>query len=130
MPTPGSFVKYQAKQVQQLWAWYTAPYEGGRSVQERESARPPDIAWRQQQKHGNQRWRQLNLVLQRVYELQQEGTRVLPGHRAAEEVDAERIRLGLDLPKYIEHLEGESCGGYWLRGLLAEVGCGMEHAAA
>jgi hypothetical protein len=104
MPTPGSFNKYKDKQVQELWRWYVAPYDGGRSVQEMESV--GQIAWRRQQKCGNQRWRQLNLVLQRVLQLQNEGSRVLSGLVAAEKADSERMQLGMDLPKYIKHLEG------------------------
>jgi hypothetical protein len=113
MPTPGSFRKFGQRQVQELWKWYVAPYDGGKSVQEMESARPPEIAWRQQQKYGNQRWRQLNLVLQRVHELTQQGSRVLSGSTAAAAVDQERISLGLELPKYVKHLEGKQSMSCW-----------------
>jgi hypothetical protein len=91
---------------QQLWAWYVAPYDGRKSVQEMETAK--QIAWRQQQKNHNQRFRQLNLVLQRVHELAKQGHSVLPFHRAAR-VDAERLHLRMDLPKYVKHLERKQC---------------------
>jgi hypothetical protein len=64
------------------------------------------ITWRKQQKCGRQRWRQLNLVLQRVLQLQNEGSRVLSGLVAAAKADRERMVLGLDLPAYIKHVEG------------------------
>ena len=104
MPTPGSYKKYKDQQVQQLWQWYVGPYDGGRSVQEMESV--GQIAWRKKQKHGRARWRQLNLVLQRVLQLQNEGSRVLSGQMAAAKADRERMELGLDLPAYVKHLEG------------------------
>jgi hypothetical protein len=104
MPTPGSFKKFNDKQVQQLWQWYVGPYDGGRSVQEMESV--GQIDWRKQQKYGCMRWQQLNLVLKRVLQLQTEGSRVLSGPAAAAQADRERMDLGLDLPAYIKRLEG------------------------
>jgi hypothetical protein len=103
MPKAGSFKKFEDEQVQQLWQWYVGPYNGGKSVQEMESV--GQISWRKQQKYGNQRFRQLNLVLQRVAQLQNEGSRVLSGQLAAAKADKERMDLGMDLPAYIKHLE-------------------------
>lgn len=63
MPIASSFKVCGSAQVE-LWAWYTAPYGNGPSVQQRESDR--ETAWHNGQNNGAQRWRQLNLVLRRV----------------------------------------------------------------
>jgi hypothetical protein len=103
MPKAGSFKKFGDRQVQELWQWYVGPYDGGKSVQERESVGQTD--WRKQQKFAPQRFRQLNLVFQRVLQLQNEGSRVLSGQVAAAKADKERVDLSMDLPAYIKHLE-------------------------
>ena len=111
MPTPGAYKKYGDRQVQQLWRWYVNPYDGGSSVQERESS--GSTSWRDGQTHGRMRWRQLNLVLQRVVAVQHEqhgSSRILTGHAAAAEVDKERINLGMSLAQFVKHLESEWLG--------------------
>jgi hypothetical protein len=116
MPTPGSYKKYGDRQVQELWKWYVSGYDGGSSVLERESA--GSTGWRDEQKHGRMRWRQLNLVLQRVVAVQHGSSRILTAPAAAAEVDKERIDLGMSLAQYVKHLESEFAA--WLR-LLCEA---------
>jgi hypothetical protein len=61
-----------------------------------------------QQKYGAQRFRQLNLVLQRVVQLQNEASRVLSGLHAAAQADKERVDLGMDLPAYIKQVAAKN----------------------
>ena len=73
-------------------------------------------SWRQHQKYGNQRWRQLNLVFLKVAEKQVDGTHVLSLADAAKAVDMERLSLemtvdmecsSVEMTKYVKHLESE-----------------------
>lgn len=78
-----------------------------------ETSHPLQTAWRQQQRRGNQGWQQSSVVLQRVHELAQRGSRELAGNKAAKEMDAERLRLEMDLSKCIQNLEGKQGGARW-----------------
>jgi hypothetical protein len=89
--------------VAHLVDWAAAPSFGGTSVLQMERA--GDTAWRQGQKHGNQVFRKVNLVMRRVAELKTQGSRVLTDAAAAAAADQERTDLGLTISGYIRHLE-------------------------
>lgn len=92
------------RSVQDVWKWYTSPLNGGPSVQQREAG--GDTTWRKAQKDGNQRWREMRLIIDRVEELQATGSAagdISQGLAAAEE---ERTSLKLSVAGYMRHLRG------------------------
>jgi hypothetical protein len=70
-------------------------------VQQCEEKRPPDTTWRSKQPHGNQRWREMLLIIDRIKELQKTTGSISSALAAAEQ---EREALKLKVPGYMRHL--------------------------
>ena len=68
-------------------------------MQDREEKAVPDISWRSQQVGGNQRWREVRLIIDSIKELQ-----ASKGSIESALAAAEQERGKLSVPGYMRHL--------------------------
>jgi hypothetical protein len=85
-------------------AWVDAPRVNGKSVLQRVTG--GDVSLRKGQKLWKLLWRNLILVIQRVAELQLQGSRVCNKTAAAEAAVAGRRERAMTMAVYARHLEG------------------------